>query len=88
MTQPFKTPEEARAFLARLGLLDTHRRVEGTERVHLELLLAMMEPDEESNNQHSWSYRYVIGERVYNVTYFPGADEPIIEEHIKYQDEQ
>jgi hypothetical protein len=79
------TPEEAGEFLAKLGLLDTHRKVEGKEREHLVMLFQMMKPFESSNNQHSWTDTYHIGDRVYNVHYWPGAEEAEIEEHIKYE---
>ena len=86
MTSPFKTPEEAGEFLAKLGLLDKHRKVEGQEREQLVMLFKMMEPFESSNNQHSWTDTYHIGNRVYNVHYWPGAEEADIEEHIPYKD--
>lgn len=85
-TSPFKTPEEAGAFLASLGLLDKHRKVEGTEYDQLVMLFKMMEPFESSNNQHSWTDTYHVGNRVYNVHYWPGAEHADIEEHIPYKD--
>lgn len=86
MTSPFKTPEEAGAFLASLGLLDKHRKVEGIEYDQLVMLFKMMEPVESSNNQHSWTDTYHVGDRVYNVHYWPGAEQAEIEEYIKYVD--
>ena len=80
------TKEEAGELLKSLGLLDTHRTVEGQEREHLITLFKMMEPVESSNNQHSWTDTYHVGGRVYNVHFWPGAEHATIEEHIKYED--
>lgn len=79
------TKEEASALLASLGLLDTHRKIEGAEYDQLVMLFKMMDPVESSNNQHSWTDTYHIGHRVYNVHYWPGDEQAEIEEHIKYE---
>ena len=76
--------EEAVKLLKSIGAFDKHRPIMGEERKRLELMFAMMEPIEESNNQHSWTSTYKIGDRVYHCHFFPGADEPMIEEFIKY----
>ena len=80
------TPEQSFNLLKAIGALDVHRKIEGTEREHLVTLFNMMEPVEQSNNQHSWTDTYHIGEKVYHCHFFPGADEPLIEEYIKYVD--
>lgn len=54
----------------------------GKERDQIILLLQMMEPFKETNNQHSWTYYYMIGETEYHVTYFPESDEPIIDKML------
>lgn len=68
------TPEEAKALLRRV--LGPPRRVlEGKERDHVLLMLAMLEPYSESNNQHSWTECYMIGSTDYRVTSFPNGDD-------------
>lgn len=79
-------PVRLKAFMKSIGAYDKHRRVEGEEYVQLVILFKMMEPVDQSNNQHTWTDTYHVGERVYNVTYFPDEDEPLIEEFIKYKD--
>ena len=51
-----------------------HRTLEGKERDDILLLLAMIEPYSSSNNQHSWTECYMIGNTDYHVTTFPGED--------------
>ena len=80
------TKEQAHELLKSIGALDIHRKIEGKEREQLVMLFQMMEPFESSNNQHSWTDQYRIGERVYHVHYFDGAEEALIEEYIKYED--
>jgi len=77
MTKPsfpqFKNKEAAIAFI---------RKVMGPPRVTLEdkqkndilLLIAMMEPFRATNNQHSFTEYYRIGDIEYHVTTFPDGD--------------
>jgi hypothetical protein len=51
------------------------RTLEGKEREDVLLLLTMMEPYSASNNQHSWTECYLIGDKDYQVTSFPGEDD-------------
>lgn len=81
-----KDPVRLKAFMRSIGAYDKHRKVAGTEYDKLVLLFNMMEPAESSNNQHTWTDTYHIGDRVYNVTYFPEDAKPLIEEFIKYED--
>jgi len=81
-----RTKEDALALLKSIGALDTHRKLEGKERENIMFLTQLMEPVEETNNQHSWTSVYHVGSRVYNFHYFPGAEEPLVEEYIKYKD--
>jgi hypothetical protein len=67
------TPEEARRFLRKV-MGPPKRTLEGKEREQVLLLLAMMEPYSASNNQHSWTECYMIGEADYHVTTFSGED--------------
>jgi hypothetical protein len=64
-----------------------HKTLEGKEKEQTILLLQMMEPFKETNNQQSWTDYYMIGETEYHVTYFPGADEPIIDKMLPEDDE-
>lgn len=79
-------PVRLKAFMKSIGAYDTRRKIEGQEREHLVTLFKMMEPVEQSNNQHSWTDTYHVGERVYHVHYFTEDDDALIEEYIKYED--
>jgi hypothetical protein len=50
------------------------RTLKGKERGQVLLLLALMEPYSTSNNQHSWTECYMIGDKNYHVTTFPGEE--------------
>jgi hypothetical protein len=67
------TPEEARALLRKV-MGPPKRTLEGKEREQVLLLLAMMEPYSTSNNQHSWTSCYMIGDKDYHVTTFSEED--------------
>lgn len=72
------TVEEARAFIRKIMGRPT-RTLEGKEREQILLLLAMIEPFKATNNQHSFTEYYMIGEKEYHVTSFPGDDEIVDE---------
>ena len=72
------TREEARAFLRKVVGRPT-RELEGKEKEQILLLLAMMEPFKETNNQHSWTEYYMIGNQEYHVTNFGPAGGGILE---------
>lgn len=72
------TPEEARAFLRKVMGPPT-RHIEGQEKEHLLLMLALIEPFKETNNQRSWTSYYMIGENEYHVTHWPGTVEPTVD---------
>jgi hypothetical protein len=63
-----------------------HKTLEGKEKEQTILLLQMIEPFKETNNQQSWTDYYMIGETEYQVTYFPGSDEPIIDKMLPDED--
>jgi hypothetical protein len=75
------TPEETKVFLRKV-MGPPKRTLEGKEREQVLLLLAMTEPYSTSNNQHSWTECYMIGETDYHVTTFPGED-VIVDEMLK-----
>ena len=60
-----------------------HRELTGDEYDHVWLMLQMMEPSSSSNNQHSWTDIYIIGNQdqftEYHVTFWPRLDDPIEE---------
>ncbi len=76
--------EEARAIIRKV-MGPPSKTLEGKEREQILLLLAMTEPFKASNNQHSWTEYYTIGEIEYHVTTFPG-DDVIVEEMLKEEE--
>lgn len=74
----FKTKEEAQAFIRKI-MGPPRKTLEGKEREQILLLLAMVEPFRATNNQHSWTEYYRIGETEYHITSFPN-EEPIVEQ--------
>ena len=81
MLPTFKSKEEAQAFIRKI-MGPPKRTLEGKEKNDIILLLAMTEPFKETNNQHSWTEYYMIGETEYHVTNFPD-DEVIVDEMLK-----
>jgi hypothetical protein len=71
----FKSKEEARAFLKRLGLLKTTRIIEGEEREQVFTMLALLPPPESSNSQRFWTDEWVVGDKTYQHTTGEGIDE-------------
>jgi hypothetical protein len=68
------TPAEARAWIRKV-MGPPKRTLEGKERDDILLLLTMVEPYSTSNNQHSWTECYMIGDKDYHITVFPGEEE-------------
>lgn len=77
--------ERAKAFIRRV-MGPPRRTLEGKEREDIWLLIQMSVPVRESNNQHTWTLEYLIGERRYNVTYGL-EDRPLIEIYEDESDE-
>jgi len=71
----FKSKEEARAFLKRLGLLKTTRILEGEEREQVFTMLALLPPPESSNSQRFWTDEWIVGDKTYQHTIGEGIDE-------------
>jgi hypothetical protein len=63
------------------------KTLEGKEKEQTILLLQMIEPFKETNNQQSWTDYYMIGDTEYQVTYFPEADDPIIDKILPEDEE-
>jgi hypothetical protein len=78
---PFRTQEEALDFLRRIGM-KRRRTLEGTEREHMLTLLGLLEPDNSSNNQRTFTETYYHAGKEYELTWgFDDAGpEPLIEE--------
>jgi hypothetical protein len=70
------TPEETKKFLRRV-MGPPRRTLEGKEREQTLLMIALIDPYSTSNNQHSWTSCYMIGDRDYHVTTFPGEEDII-----------
>lgn len=70
------TPEQARAFLKKLGLLKKMRVIEGAEREKTLTMLRLME-SEVSNNQHLWTETWQVGTVTYDLVSGDGVDELI-----------
>ena len=86
MADLFKTKEEARAFLRRV-MGPPRKTLEGKEKERILLLLSVMEPFKETNNQRSWTSYFLIGETEYHVTSWPNSDDPDVEELLPEDDE-
>ena len=77
----FKTKEEARAFLRKV-MGPPHRDLEGEEYNHVMLILTLMAPYKQTNNQHCWTDHYKVGDIEYHVTSWPGDEPPTIAEYL------
>jgi hypothetical protein len=78
------TKEEAKVFLRKVMGPPT-KTLEGKEKNNIILLLALMEPFKETNNQRSWTEYYMIGDTEYHVTNF-SDNEVIVEEMLKEEE--
>jgi hypothetical protein len=74
------TKEQAQAFIRKV-MGPPRKTLEGKEREQILLLLALIEPYKATNNQHSWTEYYMIGNIEYHVTTFPN-EEPIVDEML------
>jgi hypothetical protein len=63
-----------------------YRTLEGKERDDILLLLSMIEPFKETNNQSSWTSYYMIGKTEYHVTVFSEYSEPVVDEILPEDD--
>lgn len=77
-----KMSPEARTKFLRAVMGPPSKELEGKEKEQVLLMLALIEPFKQTNNQRSWTDYYMIGETEYHVTTFPGSDEPIIEQML------
>ena len=78
-------PKEAKKFL-RAVMGPPYRTLEGKERDDILLLLSMIEPFKESNNQSSWTSYYMIGKTEYHVTVFSEYSLAVVDEMLPEDD--
>lgn len=77
-----KDPVKLKNFLRQV-MGPPSKTLEGKEREDIILLLSMIEPFKETNNQHSWTEYYMIGDTEYQATYFPeDKNSPIIDKML------
>ena len=80
------TKQEAKEFIRKV-MGPPKKTLEGKEKEQILLLLSVMEPFKETNNQHSWTSYFLIGETEYHVTSWPSSDDPIVDEMLSEEDE-
>ena len=78
-------PKEAKRFL-RAVMGPPYRTLEGKERDDILLLLSMIEPFKETNNQSSWTSYYMIGKIEYHVTVFSEYSLAVVDEMLPEDD--
>jgi hypothetical protein len=76
-----KDPVRLKEFL-RSVMGPPHITLEGKDKEQVLLLLALIEPFDSSNNQHSWTDYYKIGETEYHVTFWPDSNEPTVDKML------
>lgn len=69
-----RTPEQARKFLGKLGLLNQRRIITGDEREKV-LTMLRLTPSQNSNNQRIWTETWVVGNITYHHHVGDGFDE-------------
>jgi hypothetical protein len=66
------TKEEAYAWLVKAGVIRPNtRKIDGDECQQVLTMLRLLEPTATSNNQHSWTEDYIVGNLHYSVNSFP-----------------
>lgn len=78
---PVKTKEDALAFIRKISG-PPHRDLKGEEFNHVMLMLKLIEPYKQTNNQHCWTDYYKIGNTEYHVTAWPNNEPPTIAEYL------
>ena len=81
-----KDPVRLKAFM-RSVMGPPYKTLEGIDKENVLMMLRLTEPYKETNNQHSWTSYYNLGGKEYHVTFFPEADEPIVDEIILEDDD-
>ena len=78
MDELLQDPVRLKAFMRKVTG-PPHKTLEGKEKEQTLLLLALIEPFNQTNNQHSWTDYYLIGETEYHVCTWPGSDDPVVD---------
>ena len=81
-----KDPVRLKAFMRKV-MGPPHKTLEGKEKEQTLLLLAMIEPFNQTNNQQSWTNYYMIGETEYHVTTWPGSEDPEVDMMLPEEEE-
>lgn len=81
-----KDPVRLKAFM-RSVMGPPSRKLEGRDKENVLLMLQLTEPYKETNNQHSWTAYYNVGGKEYHVTFFPEADEPVVDEMLPEEED-
>ena len=76
-----KDPVRLKAFM-RSVMGPPYKTLKGKDKENVLMLLSLTAPYKETNNQHSWTAYYDVGGKEYQVTFFPEADEPIVDEML------
>lgn len=79
---PYQSTDSKKAyeFLVRAGIIRPNERtLEGQEKLDVYLILSLLEPNSQSNNQRFWTDHYIYANKEYSVTYFDKDDYEIIE---------
>lgn len=79
-------PVKLKAFMRKV-MGPPHITLEGEEKELALQMLESVEPFDSSNNQHSWTNCYMVGDTEYHVTTFPGSDEPIVDKMLPEDEE-
>lgn len=74
-------PERLKKFMREVMGPPTKELI-GKEKSEVMLILALLEPYNQSNNQHAWTDSYKVGNIKYDVTYWPDSGDPTIVEYL------
>jgi hypothetical protein len=81
MDDLFRDPVKLKAFMRKVTG-PPHITLEGKDKEQALLILALIEPFETTNNQHSWTDSYMIGKTEYRVTTFSDSNEPVVDKML------
>jgi hypothetical protein len=76
-----KDPEKLKEFYRKI-MGPPHRDLEGDEYNNVKLILALLEPYKQTNNQHCWTDYYKVGDVEYHVTSWSGNEPSTIAEYL------
>jgi hypothetical protein len=70
-----KDPVKLRAFMKSIGAFKKRRSIQGEELEQVMIMLRLMGPGEQSNNQHVWTESWRVGNIEYNLHSGDGFEE-------------